>query len=537
MDKIEIRAVIINFFVFFISGFDLILFTLLSVEIEKLYFPNTDPTVSILAIYGTLSLSLLARVFGGLYFSRIADTHGRKPVVMICLIFLSITTILSAYIPSIYISFAPLYNTIGPLLFILSRIMIGFFIGGLWPTAAILGLEIISENNSNKNINNSQPYYWNEFKILKKYENFLDSKVYQYMQNFFFKKIESDFNKDTRKLISISARMQVGYFTGYFVAASLYLMTINKINFNEILYTHIHNLLFNITGCVSMTSSSFGASQVTCNIIQSVFPKYDNIGAFGSLSLLIGAFGIFTFILYRRIIPESPYWKKWKDVYTEADKHPKEIGNKKSKLEPGINKLLNDEKYRGKVIGFWLILSGLMYMYYSSVVIIPEILSRDSIIIPFGINLGNQLINVYSLVSMIIFFVTISANLLYIISNPWRDGSGFREKIIYKFYDISNRFSKIFNHMAERIFDISSTSEDKDKEISKQYKENNLDIILIKGVGYLLIIIGIINAIIFYLFVDKINIYYAWILILVFTVASTFIAEFRLGSSSINVGK
>ncbi len=31
-----------------------------------------------------------------------------------------------------------------PLLFILSRIIIGFFIGGIWPTAAILGLEIIS---------------------------------------------------------------------------------------------------------------------------------------------------------------------------------------------------------------------------------------------------------------------------------------------------------------------------------------------------------------------------------------------------------
>jgi MFS transporter, MHS family, proline/betaine transporter len=159
MDKIEIKTIIITFFAWFISGFDLILLTLLSVEIEKLYFPNTDPTVSILAIYGTLSLSLLARVFGGLYFSRIADTHGRKPIVMTCLVMLSITMILSAYIPSIYISFAPLSNTIAPLLFILSRISIGFFIGGLWPTAAILGLEIISENNSNKNINNNQPNY------------------------------------------------------------------------------------------------------------------------------------------------------------------------------------------------------------------------------------------------------------------------------------------------------------------------------------------------------------------------------------------
>ena len=85
ISKDEFKTVFLTFLVWLFSGFDLILLTLVSVEVQKLYFPNTDQTVSILAIYGTLSLSLLGRVFGGIYFSRLADIHGRKPVVMVCL--------------------------------------------------------------------------------------------------------------------------------------------------------------------------------------------------------------------------------------------------------------------------------------------------------------------------------------------------------------------------------------------------------------------------------------------------------------------
>src|SRR4051812_20094419 len=121
MDNIESRTIIITFFVWFISGFDLILLTLLSVEVQKLYFPSTDQAVSLLAVYGTLSLSLLGRIFGGLYFSRLADNHGRKPIVMLCLMALSVTTIISSFIPNIYIDINPLQSTLVPLLFVLSR--------------------------------------------------------------------------------------------------------------------------------------------------------------------------------------------------------------------------------------------------------------------------------------------------------------------------------------------------------------------------------------------------------------------------------
>lgn len=269
MDKIEIKTIILTFFVWFIPGFDLILLTLLSVEIQKSFFPNVDETVSILAVYGTLSLSLLARVFGGLYFSRIADTYGRKPVVMLCLLILSITTILSAYIPSIYQNFAPLSNTEVPLLFILSRIVIGFFIGGIWPTAAILGLEIISKNKSNKNTNDSRPNYWKGFRILREYKNKLNFRIYKNLQNFLFKKIENDFNKEARKLTGKSALMQIGYFSGYLIAAVLYYTHINKF-----FYNFIQNKLSSLVVHCSLLSY-YDPFQLLCNI-KMVLPDYSN---------------------------------------------------------------------------------------------------------------------------------------------------------------------------------------------------------------------------------------------------------------------
>ena len=123
----------------------LILLPLLSTEVEKLYFPNDNPVNSILVVYATLSLSLLARVFGGLYFGRLGDIYGRKPVVMICFLVISIIMIISAFLPSVFNKETSLFSSypyfIIPLSFIITRISIGFFVGGLWPTAGVLAIE------------------------------------------------------------------------------------------------------------------------------------------------------------------------------------------------------------------------------------------------------------------------------------------------------------------------------------------------------------------------------------------------------------
>jgi MFS family permease len=65
--------------VWLFAGFDLGLIILFSTQVGKLYFPSENPEQSILAVFGTFSLSLLARVFGSICFGRLGDIHGRKP--------------------------------------------------------------------------------------------------------------------------------------------------------------------------------------------------------------------------------------------------------------------------------------------------------------------------------------------------------------------------------------------------------------------------------------------------------------------------
>jgi len=80
----------------------LVLLPLLAREIGAAFFPNIDPKVSILAVYGTFSLSLLARFFGGIILGAAADIYGRKPIVTISLLVMSILTLISAFLPSVH---------------------------------------------------------------------------------------------------------------------------------------------------------------------------------------------------------------------------------------------------------------------------------------------------------------------------------------------------------------------------------------------------------------------------------------------------
>jgi MFS family permease len=578
MDKIEIKTIILTFLVWFISGFDLILLTLLSVEIQKSFFPHTDQTVSILAVYGTLSLSLLGRVFGGLYFSRIADEYGRKPVVLLCLFILSITMILSPYIPSIYQNFTPLSNTVVPLLFVLSRIVIGFFVGGIWPTAAILGLEIISKSKLDYKIGPKWLNNYQSFTAIRNYEEgtifnlkkiLSNPQLLKYVRNFnqnidILKRYEHYFNKEARKLTGKSASMQIGFFTGYLIAAGLYYTDVNKFFYNLIQ----HKLVSLFGSWPSLLS--YHAIQFLCEI-KIIFPDYDNFGAFGSMSLFIGILGLIVFVFYRILIPESDYWNMWKYLYRKPNmmlaeqykllKEDEKNGNidkiklikenikliknnnQNEKLKPGINKLLNNSECREKIIGFWLIMSGLMYMYYSTVVVVPEILSRDNILIRSNpidqipqlhqisdIILAhlNLIDNTPRVVTLIILTTALVAHGMLGIAlyRSWQNGRGNREKIIFYLFEDSERVSKWFRNRIVKafgIFNYKDTNANKEKHDKDSITQLNLDLEIIKGIGYLLIIIGIINSIIFFIWLKDRSIHQT--LLVALTALATLVAN------------
>ena len=64
------------------------LFTLLYVApvVGSLFFPSTQPTLSLAAVYASFAVTLLMRPVGSAVFGSYADRHGRKGAMVIAVI-------------------------------------------------------------------------------------------------------------------------------------------------------------------------------------------------------------------------------------------------------------------------------------------------------------------------------------------------------------------------------------------------------------------------------------------------------------------
>lgn len=400
----KLKTIILPSTLWFFAGADLILLPLLSTEVEKLYFPNDNPVNSILVVYATLSLSLLARVFGGLYFGRLGDIYGRKTVVMICFLVISIIMIISAFLPSIFNKETSLFSSypyfIIPLSFIITRISIGFFVGGLWPTAGVLAIE-----NS----------YWLRFKKDYKDEEFNIAQIL--------------FKNATKKMTRESAAVQVGFFAGYLVAAVL----VSFINKDLI---GLHNL--------------FNDSLI-----------------WRTMSLLLGVFGLILWVICYFYLDESEEWLKWSKKWKDHE----------IQLVPGIKSLLNSDKYREILISFWLILTGLMYMYYSTIITSTELFKRDTI--------------ADHPVTLILLLMTLVAHLWAGIFCYY----AWIRKFKFSMYDTLRNYKTKFSVNAGRFvgvkYDSSCQSSKGTDDLPKVKEESNLDIRLIAMISFVLVFLGI----------------------------------------------
>src|SRR3546814_20502087 len=56
------------------------------------FFPNEDPSVSLLLAMATFGAGFVARPFGALVFGRIGDKHGRRPALVATLLLMGLAT-------------------------------------------------------------------------------------------------------------------------------------------------------------------------------------------------------------------------------------------------------------------------------------------------------------------------------------------------------------------------------------------------------------------------------------------------------------
>lgn len=105
--------------------YDIAIYGYFAVYVSKAFFPNSDPTTSLLLTFGTFGLSFLVRPIGGVVLGAYADRHGRKASLMISIVMMTFGTLAIALMPG--------YETIGilaPILVLAARLVQGFSAGG-----------------------------------------------------------------------------------------------------------------------------------------------------------------------------------------------------------------------------------------------------------------------------------------------------------------------------------------------------------------------------------------------------------------------
>lgn len=108
-----------------VEFYDNIAFGLLAATLGKVFFPSTDPAVSLLAAFSAFAVTFLARPFGGLIFGSLGDRLGRQRTLIFVILLMTVATVGIGLLPG--------YDVIGiaaPILLVVLRIVQGLSFGG-----------------------------------------------------------------------------------------------------------------------------------------------------------------------------------------------------------------------------------------------------------------------------------------------------------------------------------------------------------------------------------------------------------------------
>jgi MFS transporter, MHS family, proline/betaine transporter len=105
--------------------YEILVYGYFAVVMAKVFFPTSDPTVSLLVTLGTVGVSYLARPIGAIFLGGYGDRRGRKQALTLSIVLMTLGTGLMTVMPS--------YATLGllsPCLVIVARLVQGFSVGG-----------------------------------------------------------------------------------------------------------------------------------------------------------------------------------------------------------------------------------------------------------------------------------------------------------------------------------------------------------------------------------------------------------------------
>lgn len=117
-----------------LAFYDLLIFSIMTVQISRAIFPPTDPGANVIATLGLFGAGLVTRPIGAVLIGRIGDRHGRKPAMLLAFALAGVAVIGQALVPG--------HADIGiwaPISMLVWRLLLGIAIGGeVGPSTAYL---------------------------------------------------------------------------------------------------------------------------------------------------------------------------------------------------------------------------------------------------------------------------------------------------------------------------------------------------------------------------------------------------------------
>jgi MHS family proline/betaine transporter-like MFS transporter len=124
----------------FVEWYDFVLYGLFSVTLAKVFFPESNATAGLLATFGILGISFLARPLGGLLFGQIGDRVGRRQALLISVLVMSGATLVVGLLPG-----AAQIGIFAPILLLVCRLAQAVAAGGEYGPSTSYAVEFAPE--------------------------------------------------------------------------------------------------------------------------------------------------------------------------------------------------------------------------------------------------------------------------------------------------------------------------------------------------------------------------------------------------------
>lgn len=116
--------------------YDLFLLLYVAPTISALFFPTSNPTLSLAAVYASFAVTLLMRPLGSAIFGSYADKNGRKKAMIVAVVGVGISTAAFGLLPTV-----PQIGFMAAIIFLILRLVQGVFVGGVVASTHTIGTE------------------------------------------------------------------------------------------------------------------------------------------------------------------------------------------------------------------------------------------------------------------------------------------------------------------------------------------------------------------------------------------------------------